>query len=198
MFVALRTYTIQEISILIKAVLSAVLNNRIKVTNFDGRELKIEKEVFISTREFWTPEKVPAVLIDVPSVVMDFTSIDRGFALLEGNRRKYIYLGDIDIELICYGRSVQERDTISDLICFFLVRKDIFEYLMKRGIRIKEPARVVGFGEETPVGQDFKFYFASVSMGLNTETTIEEVAGEYTIEDIVVEFGGILKDELRD
>jgi hypothetical protein len=193
MFVALRDYLTQELQVFLKAVLQAVRDKRLVVKNWDGKVLSIpsDLDIFVSTPEAWTPEKAPAVLIEVPSVNLDFTSISKGFVRSdEDNRNYFAYEGTSTVELSCFGRSVPERNTLVDLVAFFLMRKDTFDYFMRRGIRFSEAVRVSGMGEETVPGQDFKLYFGTLSVGLNTETQIIEETEYLTIEKIIIEYTG--------
>jgi hypothetical protein len=198
MFVSLRNYLIQEFTIFLKAVLSAVKDNRIKVMNWDNKILKLDgADVWVSTPDFWAPQKTPAVTVEVSSVNADFTSIAKGFSRLEEARKRFVYLANSTIDLTCFGRSVQERDMLVDLVSFFLMRKDAFDYFSSRGIRFAEAVRVSGMGEESPPGQDFKIYFGSLSVSVNTETQLVEEA-LYTLKDIIVEYVGALESELKE
>lgn len=191
MFVSLREYIIQEVSRYIKAVLAAVRDGRIVVSNWDGRVLKMNDEVFVSTPEAWTYQRVPAAIIEVSSIAFDFTSIAEGYAKrAEDGSREFVYVANSTLEITCFGRTVPERDTLVDLLSFFFMRKDVFEYFMKRGIRIGEAVRAMSFGEETPPGQDFRIYFGALSVGINTENIVRERPPDYRIEAIVVQYSG--------
>jgi len=198
MFVSLRNYLIQEFTIFLKAVLSAVRDGRVKVRNWDNKVLSLDgADVWVSTPDFWAPQRTPAVTVEISSVTADFTSIAKGFSRLEENKKQFLYLANSTVDLTCFGRSVQERDTLVDLVSFFLMRRDAFDYFGSRGIRFAEAVRVSGMGEETPPGQDFKIYFGSLSVVVNTETHIVEEA-PYTLKEVVVEYVGRIALELRE
>jgi len=192
MYFALKKYILEQFVHYTDALCKAVKDGRIQPKDMEGNIMKIPSEVKVYTIDAWTPRVYPAITLDVDSIRMELSGIDRGFAMEQRSENNpaekvFVYLATVGLALACFGRTLEERDILSDLMLFFYTRKDVYDFLLSRRIRISTPANIRTYGEETPPGQDFKIYYAGLSLELNTECIIQEISNVPTIGDVIAE-----------
>ncbi len=192
MYFALKRYvTIQFIRYL-DAIFKALKDGRLKAIDMEGTIIKPEVDVHIASFDKWNPRMLPAITVDVPSGGIQLGSIDKGFAGEERTNENpakhfFVYPATISLDFTCYGRTIEERDRLVDLVAFFLTRFDIYDFFLTRKIRISEPISFSGFGDEIPPGQDFKIYYGTLTLGINSESIIIEERQVPTIMEIIAE-----------
>lgn len=192
MYFALKRYVTKQFIQYLDAIFRALKDERIKALDMEGTIIKLDQNVMVTTFDKWKYRQVPAITVDMPSGDIEFGSIDKGFSSEERSDTNpashiFVYPAGLSMDFTGYGRTIEERDAIVDLIAFFLSRFDIFDFFQKRNIRIASPPRISGFGEEIPTGQDFSIYYGTITLGLNVECIVTEQRDVPTIEDIIIE-----------